>query len=150
MKSEFDTLYLKDITKEMIESQGYIYDDMSPVVIGMEVINKSDKDSIRMIIKDKSGKEKNIDGPDKITNFIDEIKSKYKQQRYDKTYLKMATEWGKLSHCSRKQVGALIVKNGDNGKWYLKGKDKSLEYLRGKLDEKIGRARNGVFCLLLE
>ena len=35
-----------------------------------------------------------------------------KQERYDRTYLSMATEWSKLSHCSRKQVGALIVKNG--------------------------------------
>ena len=35
-----------------------------------------------------------------------------KEERYDKTYLNMATEWGKLSHCTRKQVGALIVKNG--------------------------------------
>ena len=35
-----------------------------------------------------------------------------KQERYDRTYLNMATEWAKLSHCSRKQVGALIVKNG--------------------------------------
>lgn len=35
-----------------------------------------------------------------------------KQERYDRAYLKMALEWGKLSHCSRKQVGALIVKNG--------------------------------------
>ena len=33
-----------------------------------------------------------------------------KQQRYDKAYLKMALEWAKLSHCKRKQVGALIVK----------------------------------------
>ena len=33
-----------------------------------------------------------------------------KQLRYDKAYLRMATEWGKLSHCSRKQVGAIIVK----------------------------------------
>ena len=24
----------------------------------------------------------------------------------------MAQEWGKLSHCERKKVGALIVKNG--------------------------------------
>ena len=31
--------------------------------------------------------------------------------KYDKAYLKMALEWGKLSHCKRKQVGALIVKN---------------------------------------
>lgn len=34
-----------------------------------------------------------------------------KQLKYDKAYLKMAREWGKLSHCKRKQVGALIVKN---------------------------------------
>lgn len=33
-----------------------------------------------------------------------------KQLKYDKAYLKMAREWGKLSHCKRKQVGALIVK----------------------------------------
>ncbi len=33
-----------------------------------------------------------------------------KQLKYDTAYLKMAFEWGKLSHCKRKQVGALIVK----------------------------------------
>lgn len=33
-----------------------------------------------------------------------------KQQKYDIAYLKMAREWAKLSHCERKQVGALIVK----------------------------------------
>lgn len=35
-----------------------------------------------------------------------------KQRRYDIAYLRMATEWSKLSHCKRKQVGAIIVKNG--------------------------------------
>ena len=34
-----------------------------------------------------------------------------KQLKYDRAYLKMALEWAKLSHCKRKQVGALIVKN---------------------------------------
>lgn len=34
-----------------------------------------------------------------------------KQLRYDKAYLRIAKEWGKLSHCKRKQVGALIVKD---------------------------------------
>ena len=104
--------YLEGITKDMIESQDYLYDDMGPMIIDMEVIDNSDKNSIRMIIKDKSGKEKLIDGEDNIISFIDEIKLRYKQQKYDKTYLSMATEWSKLSHCSRKQVGALIVKNG--------------------------------------
>ncbi len=33
-----------------------------------------------------------------------------KQRRYDIAYLKMAKEWAKLSHCKRRQVGALIVK----------------------------------------
>ncbi|MCK0124910.1 dCMP deaminase family protein [Gelidibacter sp. F2691] len=34
-----------------------------------------------------------------------------KQLRYDKAYLRIAKEWGKLSHCQRKQVGAVIVKD---------------------------------------
>lgn len=35
---------------------------------------------------------------------------KEKQLKFDKAYLRMAQEWAKLSHCKRKQVGALIVK----------------------------------------
>ena len=34
-----------------------------------------------------------------------------KQLKYDTAYLKMAHEWAKLSHCKRKQVGAIIVKD---------------------------------------
>lgn len=34
-----------------------------------------------------------------------------KQLKYDKAYLRMAEEWGKLSYCDRKQVGAIIVKD---------------------------------------
>lgn len=34
-----------------------------------------------------------------------------KQLRYDLAYLKMAKSWAELSHCSRKKVGALIVKD---------------------------------------
>ncbi|MFA9289973.1 MAG: cytidine/deoxycytidylate deaminase family protein [Solirubrobacteraceae bacterium] len=34
-----------------------------------------------------------------------------KQKKYDIAYLRMAREWGKLSYCKRKQVGALIVKD---------------------------------------
>lgn len=34
-----------------------------------------------------------------------------KQLRYDRAYMRMAHEWAKLSHCERKQVGALIVKD---------------------------------------
>lgn len=35
-----------------------------------------------------------------------------KQLRYDRVYLQMAETWASLSHCNRKQVGALIVKDG--------------------------------------
>ncbi len=34
-----------------------------------------------------------------------------KLNKYDKAYLRIATEWGKLSYCTRKQVGAIIVKD---------------------------------------
>ena len=34
-----------------------------------------------------------------------------KQEKYDRAYLRMTLEWAQLSHCRRKQVGALIVKN---------------------------------------
>lgn len=34
-----------------------------------------------------------------------------KQRKYDIAYLRMAREWGKLSYCHRKQVGAIIVKD---------------------------------------
>ena len=36
---------------------------------------------------------------------------KSKENKYDKAYLKMAREWGNLSYCERRKVGALIVKN---------------------------------------
>src|SRR5699024_4604905 len=31
--------------------------------------------------------------------------------KFDKAYLRMAREWGKLSYCKRKRVGAIIVKD---------------------------------------
>ncbi len=33
-----------------------------------------------------------------------------KQEKYDRAYLRMAYEWGKLSYCKRRQVGAIVVK----------------------------------------
>ncbi len=37
--------------------------------------------------------------------------SKKKQLKYDKAYLRIAREWSKLSHCERRKVGAVIVKD---------------------------------------
>tara|TARA_B100000614_G_C14529831_1_gene486073 strand:+ start:60 stop:479 length:420 start_codon:yes stop_codon:yes gene_type:complete len=34
-----------------------------------------------------------------------------KKKKYDVAYLKMALEWAKLSHCKKKKVGSLIVKD---------------------------------------
>ncbi|WP_274474748.1 deoxycytidylate deaminase [Mangrovimonas aestuarii] len=37
--------------------------------------------------------------------------TEHKQLKYDRAYLRIAREWGKLSYCERKQVGAIIVKD---------------------------------------
>lgn len=34
-----------------------------------------------------------------------------KSERYDRAYLRIAYEWGQLSYCKRKKVGAIIVKD---------------------------------------
>lgn len=38
-------------------------------------------------------------------------KAQAKQLRYDRAYMRMALEWAQLSHCHRKKVGTLIVKD---------------------------------------
>ncbi len=45
-------------------------------------------------------------------NITENLQLKNKTLRYDKAYLRMAKTWSELSHCERKKVGALIVKNG--------------------------------------
>lgn len=37
--------------------------------------------------------------------------NKIKQKKYDTAYIRMASEWAKLSYCKRRQVGAIIVKD---------------------------------------
>ena len=34
-----------------------------------------------------------------------------KKTKYDKAYLRIAKEWGQLSYCQRKKVGAIIVRD---------------------------------------
>jgi len=34
-----------------------------------------------------------------------------KQNKYDRAYLRIAREWGQLSYCQRRKVGAIIVKD---------------------------------------
>lgn len=34
-----------------------------------------------------------------------------KKNKYDKAYLRIAKEWGQLSYCKRKKVGAIIVRD---------------------------------------
>ena len=52
---------------------------------------------------------KTVGGKESI--YIDLFNFLEKQKKYDSAYMRMALEWGKLSHCERKQVGALIVKD---------------------------------------
>jgi dCMP deaminase len=43
---------------------------------------------------------------------IDKFKmEKKKLNKYDRAYLRIAKEWGLLSYCKRKQVGAIIVRD---------------------------------------
>jgi len=46
----------------------------------------------------------------KFEKFSIYIMSKKNTSKHDKAYMKMAREWGNLSYCKRKKVGALIVK----------------------------------------
>jgi dCMP deaminase len=43
---------------------------------------------------------------------LDREVTEEKKLRYDKAYLRMAQTWAELSHCERKKVGALIVRDG--------------------------------------
>ena len=40
-----------------------------------------------------------------------ELMEEEKQKKYDKAYLRIASEWSKLSYCQRKKVGAIIVRD---------------------------------------
>ena len=40
------------------------------------------------------------------------MESKEKQRKFDQRYLEMARIWAQNSYCQRRQVGALVVKNG--------------------------------------
>jgi len=57
---------------------------------------------------------------------------------------------GEMIACAREHECNIITKNGKNGKWYIKGNGRTLEFLKNKLDQNIGKMRKGVFCLLLE
>jgi hypothetical protein len=57
---------------------------------------------------------------------------------------------GEMIDLAVKHGSNIIVKNGINGKWYLKGKGKSKELLKTKIEENQGKSRQGVYCLFLE
>jgi len=61
---------------------------------------------------------------------------KDKQLKYDKAYLRLAKSWSSLSHCVRKKVGAIIVKDGmiisDGFNGTPSGFDNSCENVQGE------------------
>jgi hypothetical protein len=45
----------------------------------------------------------------------------------------------------------VIVKNGNKGKWYLKGQGKSIEFLENEISKGLrNNHRIGVYCILLK
>ena len=56
---------------------------------------------------------------------------------------------GEMIDLAVKNDCRIIIKNGTKGKWYLKGKGKPIEYLKSKIDERLGKSRDGVDCYLL-
>jgi hypothetical protein len=44
----------------------------------------------------------------------------------------------------------IIIKNGNQGKWYLKGQNKTTEFLKGEIDKNKGTTPEGVICYFLE
>ena len=44
----------------------------------------------------------------------------------------------------------VVVKSGESGKWYLKGKDKSILSIKHKIEKHKGKFRNSVYCILIE
>ena len=44
----------------------------------------------------------------------------------------------------------VIIKNGKRGKWYLKGKGRTGEYLTSLIKKNEGREREGVYCLFIQ
>jgi hypothetical protein len=91
--------------------------------------NRIGKNWIETIITEKNGDEINIVGK--------------------KGYLKNHTE-DEMIDLATKQKCPIIIKNGKNGKWYLRGKGYTIENLKNKIDENLGKSRDDVFCLLLE
>ena len=57
---------------------------------------------------------------------------------------------GEMIDLAVKNGCPIIIKNGKKGKWYLKGKGRTIEFLKEKIMKGKGKSRDGVFCLLLE
>jgi hypothetical protein len=57
---------------------------------------------------------------------------------------------GEMIDLAVKHGCPIIIKNGPNGKWYLKGNGQSIEFLKSAINKQVGQSRDNVFCLLLE
>jgi hypothetical protein len=57
---------------------------------------------------------------------------------------------GEMIDLAIKNGCPIIQKAGPNAKWYLKGKGKSIQHIKAKINEKRGKARDGVYCVLIE
>ena len=85
----------------------------------------------------------------KITKYdrCDVLVHKNDVQKYG--YPKTKTE-GEMIDLAVANGCNIIIKNGYNGKWYLKGKGYSVEHLTGEISQRLGKSREGVYCILIE
>ncbi len=61
------------------------------------------------------------------------------------------TPFEKIINIAVKNKCKIVIKNGDRGKWYLKGQGLDVLFLKTKINEAIGcSSRNGVCCYLIE
>jgi hypothetical protein len=75
----------------------------------------------------------------------------FKGKRYDDFLLSKDTPFISVYNTAIAIKSKVIIKAGINGKWYLKGKDKQLDVLQQKINEKKGlEEREGFELWLIE
>ena len=73
-----------------------------------------------------------------------------KGSRYDEHHFPGTVSEEEIVRVAIMHKCKIITKNGKNGMWYLKGSDRTMDYLQQKIESNKGKSRDGVYCILLE
>lgn len=98
-----------DIVKKLLLASKKIANDSRKPHGNFIITSSETSNIISKVIEENRLKELSNNRDQKIDKLLE---MDNKQFKYDFTYLKMAQNWSELSHCERKKVGCLIVKNG--------------------------------------